>query len=88
MPDIEAETPHPGPAERTMLWNYDCPVCRRPTAVDWRLRKGKVVCGSCGRTHYPPTPYEDRYAYVDDLMNKRILRIRLDYGATETCSVP
>ncbi|KPJ69145.1 MAG: hypothetical protein AMS14_11765 [Planctomycetes bacterium DG_20] len=30
----------------------------------------------------------DRYAYVDDLLNKRILRVRLDYAAAETVPVP
>ena len=29
----------------------------------------------------------DRYAYVADEINKRILRIRLDYGCQETCDV-
>jgi hypothetical protein len=48
-----------------MLWNYDCPSCHRPTRVDWRLREGEVICHVCERTHYPPTPHEDRYAYVD-----------------------
>jgi hypothetical protein len=88
MPDIEAETPHPGSAERTMLWNYDCPVCRRPTAVDWRLRKGKVVCGSCERTHYPPTPYEDRYAYVDSEQWPYEIEQAVVALPRSTCSVP
>ena len=30
----------------------------------------------------------DRYAYVGDVINKRILRVKLDYAATETCAVP
>jgi hypothetical protein len=30
----------------------------------------------------------DRYAYVDDLINKRILRVRLSYAVTETVRVP
>jgi hypothetical protein len=30
----------------------------------------------------------DRYAYVDDVINKRILRVRLDYAATETVPAP
>jgi 5-methylcytosine-specific restriction endonuclease McrA len=48
-----------------MFWNYNCPECHRPTAVDWRFREGEVVCHTCGQAHYPPTPHEDRYAYVD-----------------------
>jgi hypothetical protein len=30
----------------------------------------------------------DRYTYVDDMFNKRVVRVRLDYAATETCPVP
>jgi len=48
-----------------MFWNYNCPDCHRPTNVDWRLREGEVICHMCQRSHYPPTPHEDRYAYVD-----------------------
>lgn len=48
-----------------MLWNYSCPDCHRPTSADWRVRESEAVCRLCARTHYPPTPHEDRYAYVD-----------------------
>jgi hypothetical protein len=30
----------------------------------------------------------DRYAYVDDVINKRMLRVKLDYAATETVAAP
>ena len=30
----------------------------------------------------------DRYAYVDDVVNKRILRVKLDYATTETVALP
>ena len=30
----------------------------------------------------------DRFAYVDDVLNKRILRVKLDYAATETYALP
>jgi hypothetical protein len=30
----------------------------------------------------------DRHAYVDDVTNKRILRVKLDYAATETVALP
>ncbi len=30
----------------------------------------------------------DRYAYVADLINKRVLRVRLDYAASESCPLP
>ena len=29
----------------------------------------------------------DKYAYVDDVINKRILRVRLGYAAEETCDI-
>jgi hypothetical protein len=29
----------------------------------------------------------DRHAYVTDGINKRILRVKLDYAATETCEI-
>jgi len=29
----------------------------------------------------------DRYAYVDDVLNKRILRVKLDYAVEETCEI-
>jgi len=29
----------------------------------------------------------DRHAYVDDIVNKRILRVKLDYAASETCEL-
>src|SRR5512137_2366243 len=50
-----------------MLWNYDCPECHRPTSVDWKQREADAVCRRCAKTHYPPTPHEDHYAYVDDV---------------------
>jgi hypothetical protein len=30
----------------------------------------------------------DRYAYVDDAVNKRVLRVKLDYAAMETAAIP
>jgi hypothetical protein len=71
-----------------MLWNYNCPDCHRPTSADWRVREGEVVCRHCARTHYPPTPHEDRYAYVDGEqwpkeMEEAVVALR---GAI--CSVP
>jgi hypothetical protein len=30
----------------------------------------------------------DRYAYIDDVINKRILRVKLEYAASETSPVP
>jgi len=48
-----------------MIWNYNCPECGQSTQVNWEWIEKEVVCGSCGATHYPPTPHEDHYAYVD-----------------------
>lgn len=50
-----------------MLWNYSCPECHRPTSVDWRHRETETTCRRCERVHYPPTPHEDHYAYVDEV---------------------
>ena len=30
----------------------------------------------------------DKYAYVDDVVNKRVLRVKLGYAAEETAAVP
>jgi hypothetical protein len=48
-----------------MYWNYNCPRCRAETKVAWKTRGTEVVCHSCGELHYPPTPHEDRYGWVD-----------------------
>jgi len=71
-----------------MFWNYTCPECRRPAVIEWRLREGEVTCRLCGRVHYPPTPHEDRYAYVDELqwppeVEEAVLALR-----GTICSVP
>ena len=29
----------------------------------------------------------DKYAYVDDVINKRVLRVKLDYVAQENCDI-
>jgi len=50
-----------------MLWNYTCPECHRPTSVDWKQRETETTCRRCERLHYPPTPHEDHYAYVDEV---------------------
>jgi hypothetical protein len=71
-----------------MLWNYDCPECHKPTSVDWTQREAEAVCRRCARVHYPPTPHEDHYGYVDDAkwppeMEEAVLSVR---GAI--CAVP
>jgi hypothetical protein len=48
-----------------MIWHYNCPECSQPTEVKWEWLEKEVICTSCGATHYPPTPHEDHYAYVD-----------------------
>jgi hypothetical protein len=48
-----------------MYWNYNCPECARPVQVNWELLESESLCQHCGAKHYPPTPHEDHYAYVD-----------------------
>ncbi len=71
-----------------MLWNYNCPDCHRPTAADWKLREGEVVCHLCERTHYPPTPHEDRYAYVDSEQWPKEMEDAVVALRGTICSVP
>lgn len=71
-----------------MQWNYSCPECGKPTSVEWSRREAEAVCRRCARTHYPPTPHEDHYAYVDEMkwppeMEEAVISIR---GAI--CAVP
>jgi len=71
-----------------MLWNYSCPECHRPTSVDWSQRENEALCRRCARKHYPPTPHEDHYAYVDEVqwppeIEETVVSIR---GAI--CAVP
>jgi len=71
-----------------MFWNYDCPECGRPTSVDWSQRETETNCRRCARPHYPPTPHENHYAYVDEMkwppeMEEAVVSIR---GAI--CAVP
>ncbi len=47
-----------------MLWNYRCPNCGRPLAVEWSRHKDKTNCRHCRSKHYPPTPDEDHFAYI------------------------
>ncbi|MFO7650723.1 MAG: HNH endonuclease signature motif containing protein [bacterium] len=49
-----------------MYWHYDCPDCGSPTYVDWEKLPHEAKCQRCGEHHYPPTPAEDHYAYVDE----------------------
>jgi len=71
-----------------MLWNYNCPDCHRPTSAEWRLREGEVVCRHCARTHYPPTPHEDRYAYVDGEQCPKEMEEAVCALRGTICSVP
>ena len=48
-----------------MIWHYNCPECGRETEADWKWLEKELLCPHCGVTHYPPTPHEDHYAYVD-----------------------
>jgi hypothetical protein len=71
-----------------MQWNYNCPECQKPTSVDWKQREAEALCRRCAKVHYPPTPNEDHYAYVDEVqwppeMEEAVISIR---GAI--CAVP
>jgi hypothetical protein len=71
-----------------MQWNYSCPECGKPTSVEWSQREAEAVCRRCAKVHYPPTPHEDHYAYVDAVqwppeMEEAVISIR---GAI--CAVP
>jgi hypothetical protein len=71
-----------------MFWNYNCPECGKPTSVDWARREAEALCRRCAKTHYPPTPHEDHYAYVNELkwppeLEEAVLTIR---GAV--CAMP
>ena len=73
-----------------MFWNYSCPECHRPTSVDWRQREAEALCRRCARQHYPPTPHEDHYAYVDELkwppeMEEAVLSVRGTVCALPGC---
>jgi len=48
-----------------MNWHYSCPQCRRPVTVDWSALEVQTQCMVCGNVHYPPTPQEDRYAWLE-----------------------
>jgi 5-methylcytosine-specific restriction endonuclease McrA len=48
-----------------MYWNYGCPKCHAQTSVQWRQREIEAACRACGEIHYPPTPHEDHYGWVD-----------------------
>jgi 5-methylcytosine-specific restriction endonuclease McrA len=49
-----------------MYWHYNCPDCHSPISVDWENLPRENKCHYCGDHHYPPTPAEDHYAYVDE----------------------
>lgn len=48
-----------------MKWHYTCPQCRRPAEIDWSALEAQTECAVCGNVHYPPTPQEDRYAWLE-----------------------
>jgi hypothetical protein len=71
-----------------MQWNYSCPECQKPTSCEWSRREAEAVCRRCAKVHYPPTPHEDHYAFVDAVqwppeMEEAVISIR---GAI--CAVP
>lgn len=48
-----------------MKWNYQCPHCGQARTIDWDKRAQAHECHVTKLTYYPPTPTEQKTAYVD-----------------------
>ena len=48
-----------------MRWNYKCPECNSWGSVDWEKRNNSFNCHNCKSSHTPPSPAEQRDAYVE-----------------------
>ncbi len=71
-----------------MYWHYNCPRCGSPTFINWDRLAHETRCQYCGEHHYPPTPAEDHYAYVDDRHYPQDIRdVVLSLRGT-SCMVP
>ncbi len=71
-----------------MIWHYKCPQCGESLTVDWRWLKLEVTCPQCHKVHYPPTPSEDHYAYIEgDKWPKELEDVVASLRGT-TCAVP
>jgi hypothetical protein len=53
------------PPDARAFWHYACPECHQPTHVRWDKIEMMTRCIECGFEHYPPTPHEDHYAWID-----------------------
>lgn len=49
-----------------MRWHYRCPLCSSWMSVDWEKKDKPFDCPVCHRMHYPPSPLDQRDAYVND----------------------
>lgn len=48
-----------------MRWHYNCPQCEKPCTAEWEEIGLQAQCPVCGNVHYPPTPHEDRFAWLE-----------------------
>lgn len=71
-----------------MTWHYDCPECHQPTAVRWESLEVITQCLNCGHQHYPPTPHEDHFAYVDSSEWPEQMREAVVAQRGAICTVP
>jgi hypothetical protein len=64
-----------------MHWHYNCPQCEKPCVAEWEELGLQAQCDVCGNVHYPPTPHEDRFAWLESdrwtqEMEEAVLTIR------------
>jgi hypothetical protein len=56
--------------------------------IVWLIAAVAARAGEMAEPKFTKKPaVTDRHAYVCDLINKRMLRVKLGYAATETCEV-
>jgi hypothetical protein len=48
-----------------VYWHYHCPQCQQRCVADWKEIGLQAQCSICGNVHYPPTPHEDRFAWLE-----------------------
>ncbi len=48
-----------------MKWHYRCPKCNNQKNVEWAKRTDKYKCNKTNSTYVPPTPSDQKDAYVD-----------------------
>ncbi len=71
-----------------MLWHYNCPQCGQELEVRWEALRNEVTCPTCAASHYPPTPGEDHYAWIDAESPPREIEDIVVALRGTTCVVP